>query len=294
LGTEALRLRQWFLFRLRLRHDPFADLYSHAVLDHFWDGLVPVVILKNLGGCMKKRTLIACLLLGLLLSSCVLPVRLTEVRGSGQTETETRRVSGFNSVVLSGVGTLVIDQGAEESLQITTDKNLLEYIESNVSGRALHLGVKEFVNIHPTQDVVYHLTVTDLTNVETSGIGSIEIQKLTSDSLQIQISGAGNVTIYDLEVGHLLLDISGMGNATISGNATDQNVEISGAGNYQAGDLYSQDVDIKISGTGNAKVWAANELALDLSGMGNVDYYGSPTLNMDISGMGKVNSLGDK
>ncbi|BBB47942.1 head GIN domain-containing protein [Pelolinea submarina] len=243
---------------------------------------------------MKKARITACLLLLLLLSSCGLPVRMIEVRGSGQAKMESRYITGIQSVDLNGIGKLVITQGNRESLEITADENFLEYIQSDVSGKNLYLGVRENVNLQPTRDIVYHLTVKQLNAVETSGLGSIEIKSLETDDLHINISGAGNINIADLAADKLDMEISGLGNVNIAGKVTEQNIGISGAGNYQADDLYSRSAKVKISGTGSAKIWAADTLTLDLSGMGNVDYYGDPTINMDISGMGKVNSLGSK
>jgi len=243
---------------------------------------------------MKKASIIASLLLILMLSSCGLPVRLTEVRGSGNIQTETRYVSGFQSVDLNGLGTLNIVQGDKESLEITTDDNLLEYVQSEVSGRNLKLGVQDYVNLQPTDDIVYQLTVTDLNSVVTSGLGNIQIQSLETGDLRLEISGAGNIVIDDLSADSLDLSISGLGNVELAGRINEQNVKISGAGNYKAKDLFSRVANIKISGTGSAQVWAADKLTVDLSGMGSVDYYGDPILNMDISGMGKVNSLGSR
>jgi hypothetical protein len=243
---------------------------------------------------MKKATIIASLLLVLMLSSCGLPVRLTEVRGSGNIQTETRYVSGFQSVELSGIGTLNIVQGDKESLEITTDDNLLEYIQSEVSGRRLMLGTQEYINLQPTNDVVYQLTVTDLNSVVTSGLGDVRMSSLETGDLQLVISGAGNITIDDLTADNVDLGISGLGNVELSGRISQQDVKISGAGNYKAKDLFSRVANIKISGTGSSTVWAADKLTVELSGMGSVDYYGDPILNMDISGMGKVNSLGSR
>ena len=243
---------------------------------------------------MKKARIIACLLFVMLFSSCGLPVRMIEVHGSGQAKMESRYITGIQSVDLNGIGKLVITQGAKESLEITAEENLLEYIQSDVSGKSLRLGVREFVNLQPTRDIIYHLTVKQLNMVGTSGLGNIEIQSLETDNLQIDISGTGNINIADLTAEKLDMDISGLGNVTITGSVTEQNISISGAGNYQANDLYSSVANVKISGTGSAKIWTADKLILELSGMGNVDYYGDPTLNVDISGMGKVNSLGSK
>lgn len=243
---------------------------------------------------MKKARIITGLLLILMLSSCGLPVRLTEVRGSGNIQTETRYVSGFQSVELSGLGTLNIVQGDKESLEITTDDNLLEYLQSEVSGKKLILGMQEYVNLQPTNDIVYQLTVTDLNSIETSGLGNIYMSSLETGDLQLEISGAGNITIGDLTADSVDLGISGLGNVELSGRITKQDVKISGAGNFKAGDLFSREAKIKISGTGSSTVWAADKLSVELSGMGSVDYYGDPILNMDISGMGKVNSLGSR
>lgn len=243
---------------------------------------------------MKKRYISLSLLLVVLLSSCGLPVRITEVRGSGHVQTETRRISEFNSVSLDGIGRLVITQGDTESLQITADDNFLQYIESNVSGRHLRLGVQEFMNLNPTADILYELTVKDLNSVETNGVGSIEIGSLETDELNLGISGAGNISVDDLTADTLNLVISGMGNVNVSGRLSDQRIKISGAGNYQATDLFSRETEVTISGTGNAKVWAADKLTVELSGMGSVNYYGDPILNMDISGMGNVESLGSR
>ena len=177
---------------------------------------------------MKKANIIASLLLLLMLSSCGLPVRLTEVRGSGNIQTESRYISGVQSVDLNGIGSLVIVQGEKESLEITTDDNLLEYIQSDVSGKNLQLGTQDYVNLRPTDDVVYHLTVTELDSVKTSGMGNVQILSLETGDLQLEISGTGNISIGDLTADSLDLGISGLGNVELAGRVSEQDVKISG------------------------------------------------------------------
>ncbi|HZD61139.1 MAG TPA: hypothetical protein VE439_11905, partial [Anaerolineae bacterium] len=43
------------------------------------------------------------------------------VTGSGNVTTESREVSGFNEISLSGRGNLIIEQGNEESLRIEAE-----------------------------------------------------------------------------------------------------------------------------------------------------------------------------
>ena len=243
---------------------------------------------------MKRNSLIILVVLGLALTSCGLPVRYTTVRGTGNVITESRRVSGFDAVDLSGIGTLIIQQGDSESLEITAEDNLMPYLESRVSGSRLELGVQQFVNIQPTKDIVYHLTVIDLSAIETSGLGNVEMDSLSTAQLSIDISGSGNVKIGDLQAEKLNLDVSGMGEITIAGEANDQTVEISGSGSYQAGNLQSSITRVQISGSGNAVVWADEDLNVNISGMGTVNYYGSPVISSEITGAGKLVSAGEK
>ena len=116
---------------------------------------------------MKNIKAIYLLTLSVLVSGCIFPVRYTRVLGSGEVITETRRVSGISAIELSGIGTLIIEQGSKESLEITAEDNILKYLKSSVNGRNLHLGVDDFVSIEPTKEIIYHLTVKNLERVET-------------------------------------------------------------------------------------------------------------------------------
>lgn len=263
---------------------------------------------------MKKIVIFCTFLLLILLTGCVLPLRFTEVRGSGNLVTQTRRISGINTVDLSGIGKLIVEQGDEESLEITAEDNIIDHLVSSTSGNNLSLSVEEYVNIQPTRDIVYHLTIKDLSEIETSGLGNVEaeslqvdslalgisgsgsvaIGKLQTDRLDMRISGSGSMDITSLDADTLNLDISGMGDVDLTGVVVDQDIEISGTGSYNAGDLFSQIADVEISGTGNAVLWTSDRLDLKLSGSGRLEYYGEPILNTEISGVGSIQSLGSK
>ena len=243
---------------------------------------------------MKNSYLILLVVLGLALASCGFPVRYTTVRGTGNVITQNRRVSGFDEVELSGVGTLIIEQGTSESLEITAEENLMPYLESRVTGGTLNLGVEDFVDIQPTAKIIYRLKVIDLASIETSGLGDVESSSLATNSLRIQISGSGKVTIENLQAAKLSVEVSGLGDIFLAGKVDEQRVELSGAGTYTAGDLESNFVDVSISGSGNAVLWAKETLRTEISGMGMVEYYGSPVIDSEISGAGKIVSAGDK
>ncbi len=243
---------------------------------------------------MKTRMIALTMICTFALTACGLPVRFTEVRGSGNVITESHNIVGFNAVELSGIGTLIIEQSDRESLEITAEDNLMPHIKSDVFGSRLRLGGEEFVNLFPTKDIIYRLKVKNLKQIESSGLGKVEMKKLVTDNLSVEISGNGRVSLDNLQATTLSLEISGLGDVSINGAVKNQRVEISGAGNYNAPNLSSKEARVEISGTGSAVLWVTQQLDMELSGAGTIHYYGSPTVNSDISGAGNIKNLGNK
>lgn len=244
---------------------------------------------------MNKRiiTLLTFLLGVLLISSACM---ISSIRGSGEVTTESRPISGVERVTLSAVGTLIIRQGEQESLEIEAEDNLLAYIRTEVRGQTLEIGFEDNgwrQSIQPSEPIRYYLTVIDLSEVTISGAGKVEMGEIETDALLIVTSGAGDIELDALQADSLALELSGAGNCEIrSGAVTAQRINISGAGNYTARDLESQEAAIQISGLGNATVWAQESLEVEISGAGNVEYLGSPQVSQQITGLGKVEHLG--
>ena len=89
---------------------------------------------------MKKITIV--LLAGsvILIAGC----RLPGVRGNGHIKTEERSVGAFVNVDAGGVFEIEWQNGSP-ALRITTDENLLPYIENDISGATLRLRIREHV-----------------------------------------------------------------------------------------------------------------------------------------------------
>ena len=212
-------------------------------------------------------------IVGLLVIAVILLGACNVVRGSGDMVTESRSVSNFDSISLSGSGDVIINQDGEESLTIETDDNVMQYITSEVRGGTLHLGTENLTSGSPTR-LVFTVGVDDLTGLSISGSGNIKADGIQTDRLDVGVSGSG-----DLE---------------LEGEATRQEIDISGSGKYRGGNLRSETADISVSGSGDVTVWAIDSLDVSVSGSGSVDYYGSPAVNSSTSGSGNVNSLGEK
>lgn len=224
-----------------------------------------------------------------------LPFADRTVRGSGNVIVEERAVSGFDRVDLTGFGRVIITQGGEESLTIETDDNLMQYIETKVTGSTLELGFTDEDKIpDPRDSIIFRLNVVDLTAVSSSGAGKFEIAELDTDELGITLGGAGDIKIDALSSTDLDVTINGAGNIELAGQVERQVVTLNGLGNYTAKDLESQTTTVVVAGAGSIGVWAVDTLDVTISGAGNVDYYGSPDVTQNITGLGKLTSRGDR
>ena len=243
---------------------------------------------------MNKQSFLAIILSVtiVLLSAC----NFTLANGSGKVITQSRQVSGFSKVSMSGIGQLIISQGSTESLSIDAEDNVLPQITTTVVGDTLHIDLKNDNfqdNVIPTKPIVYHLAVKTLDGIQISGAGSVDAANLTSDNLSVSSSGAGSVRLRTITAQSITSEISGVGGIDLSGKVTRQSINISGSGSYNAPDLESQTANVVISGAGGATVWAKSSLDVTISGAGSVNYYDNPTITKTISGVGSVISRGN-
>ena len=236
-------------------------------------------------------------------TACAVPFRPRVIKGSGNIIVEDRKVSGFDKILMSGVGKVIITQGDSESLSIETDDNLMEYIKTEVNGDTLEIGFEDNVvfssgsggtAVDPTDGFIFRINVIDLHKISIPGAADIEMEKIKTDNFDISLSGAGLVSFDDLDAGTLNVLISGAGDVNLAGRVENQVVTLSGLGRYQAFNLESQETSITISGAGDAEVWVMDDLDVTISGAGDVKYYGNPSVNPAISGLGRIQSMGEK
>jgi hypothetical protein len=204
-----------------------------------------------------------------LIAAVTMLVACSVTTGSGNVVSESRNVSGFTKIDLSGAGEVTIDQNGTEALTIEAEDNVMPKVTSEVVDGTLRLGEKSSLTINLTKAVKYQVSVKELSGLMISGSGAVTAAKITGPSLAVDINGSGKVTV--------------------GGTVENQDVEISGSGDYQAKDLQTKITTVKISGSGAASVAASDSLDIDMSGSGKLTYYGSPPqINQQISGSGSV------
>ena len=242
---------------------------------------------------MKRLFMAGLVLLALALSSSACDA-LRVVRGTGDITTEEREVSAFSAVDLAGIGNVIVDYGDQEALRIEAEENLLPYLETEVEGGTLTIGMREGVNVIPTQAIFYYLTVRELDEVRVSGLGNVDAPFLEGTSVAVRISGGGDINIGGINAKDLDVDLTGLGSLTIEGGqVANSDVRLTGAGNYNARDLASEVVIVAVTGLGSAGVWARDALDATITGGGSVQYEGRPQVTENVTGLGEVRPTGE-
>jgi len=215
------------------------------------------------------------------------------IEGSGVMAQEERVPGEFSGVVLSGIGNLFIEQGDQNAILIEAEDNIIPKITTTIKGDNLVIGVERGMNVIPTEEINYYVTIQEIDEIKVLGAGNVESEAIETDSLNIDLTGLGKVIIDSLTTQSLDITISGAGDVNIAGVTQEQSINISGAGNYHADDLESDQADVIVSGLGGATLWVNDQLNVIISGGGNIDYYGDPQISRTVSGLGKVTSLGE-
>lgn len=216
---------------------------------------------------MKKLTAISLFIFTLIaLSGC------GQVVGSGNLVTETRQVSGFNRVELAGSGEVEIVLGEEESITIEAEDNLIDLIETRVTGNTLYIGFKPNTSVTSLRSMRFTVYMKSLEGASINGSGRIEIPESNYESLDLRVSGSGRILA--------------------SGSVESLSAELPGSGSIDCKDLEAGLVDATISGSGDITVTVLKSLDARISGSGNVRYYGDPaSVNQVVSGSGNIRKM---
>ena len=229
------------------------------------------------------------------------------INGSGAVITEMRTESGFTGVSSEIDATVYITQGSEFEVKLIAQQNVLDNIETIVSGGELEIKSDHCIN--NSEPVLVYITMPAISSLSMSGSGSMITQnKITSPSISFDISGSGSVNTVDSIITDILdlnisgsgdmdfigktnsvdADISGSGNITMYGSGTSLNFDISGSGELHAFYFPVSFADLTVSGSGNIETNVSTDMYVKISGSGNIFYKGTPAITAEISGSGEL------
>ncbi len=181
------------------------------------------------------------------------------VVGSGNLVTNEQPFSDFTSVDARSGFLVEISKSNEYSILVTTDDNVMEFIEITKSGDTLNIGVKWGSSIRSTTM-------------------KVEITMPELDSLELSGGSQGNLEEFSF-TNSFSIDLSGGSQLVGLGEANDLTIDASGGSILDLSDFSAHDVNVELSGGSQATINLDGTLDADLSGGSSLSYIGDPTLN---------------
>jgi hypothetical protein len=202
-------------------------------------------------------------------SACVIVVvgcHWVGVRGNGHLKTDQRTISAFATVDASGAFTIEWRNGGP-ALSITTDENLLPYIDNHISGDTLRLRTRE--NIWPTHGIKVVISSPTRTGARISGAVKLTANQISGPRFALESTGASEVKL-DGNIDELLADMTGASELNASG-------------------LQTKTTEISTTGASDAEIVVSETLKVSITGAGKVSYSGNPkTIEKHITGAGSI------
>ena len=222
-----------------------------------------------------------------LVSSC--DVMDKRIRGNGNIKSETRNITGFDGVDVSGSIDVFVKQDSVSSVRIETDDNLLEYVATHNEGGVLHIHENDGVNLRSSRGVKVYVSGPQFVTFDASGACKIESENQLSanEKIDIDLSGACDAKL-DLKAPSIESDLSGACSVELKGETKEVRLKGSGSSEFRCFGLMAENVSVSISGAGDAYVFASVKLDVSVSGAGSVRYKGNAAVDQRISGAGSV------
>jgi hypothetical protein len=204
---------------------------------------------------------------------------------------EVRPVGSFNALDVSNAFEVIITQGSEESVAVSSniEGDNRNIITESKNGKLKISYKNEGKRWYKNHRLKAYVSVKNIEGIKGSGATKFVIEgTLAAIKLNIHLTGAtdmkGKVTVNE----QLELELSGASDVTLTGAAGALNISASGASDVKAFDLTTGNCTISASGACNIRISAEKEISAHLSGASNVQYQGNAMIR-DIKTSGASN-----
>lgn len=213
-----------------------------------------------------------------------------KIVGEGPVVTESRTAGDFTSIEYGVPAELAFIPSDHNEITIEAQQNIINVIETYVSGSELKIKVRNSVNLRPAERIRIAVKSATVTGLTINGSGDLSIiPGFTPPELTLKIIGSGSIRAENIKTGNLTAAISGSGKIEVKNGATShQAISISGSGNVDLLGVQSSSASTETSGSGAIRIHVTDALDVRISGSGDVFYKGSPAVSTHISGSGSV------
>jgi hypothetical protein len=209
------------------------------------------------------------------------------IHGSGDLVSETRQLSGFNSIIINTVAYVRITQGASQEVVVTSDDNIIEYISTRVHRGVLYISIYQGVSISDFT-LELDLTISDMEAVIVNSVATVLCNDVFNcDYMFFEMNSVGHI-IFDIDAIEVFSDNNSVGTMELSGSAITHNVKVSSVGYIRAFELETDTTIVEVNSVGNAYVRASDYLRATINDMGSIYYRGYPEIDLEDNGTGRL------
>lgn len=166
---------------------------------------------------------------------------IAQIKGNKEIITKTFNTTNIENIKINFYAQVIIDQSKEESLTITTDANLFDYIDKEVVNGTLHLDQKEW--IQPSENAKIVIGAPNIRKVESGTHDITRIINLNNNYIQV---------------------LAPIGKIFMDGKTKELRIAAELA-TIDASSLVAENARVDIWSRGSAKVYVTNELDTKLS-----------------------------
>jgi hypothetical protein len=198
------------------------------------------------------------------------------VKGDGNIQEQTRKVTDFKAVGVSNGIHARVRIGSPASAKLKGDANLLALLELEVKDGSLRTVFKTHDGVRPTQPIELELVAPSLEAVAASGGAEILATAGEARRFELSSSGGAVLKVSGVRADHVSIAASGGSEVTVTGQTTELAISSSGGAKLHARELIASDATVNGSGGAEVELHAKERVNGSLSGGAEITVEGSP------------------
>jgi Putative auto-transporter adhesin, head GIN domain len=199
---------------------------------------------------------------------------------------QSRKVSGFQGIQVSGGIDLYLSSGPESVAVSASSTEIRDHIITEVINGNLRIHLEQ--NYHTylqNPKMKAYVSISNLKDLDASGGSDVYIQnQINGTDIEIRLSGGSDLK-GKLNANHLVINQSGGSDVNLSGNVKNLEVDASGGSDLGGYDLVTDYASVHASGGCDSHLTVNKELRIVASGGSDVSYKGTGSVK-------EVNSSG--
>ena len=212
------------------------------------------------------------------------------ITGEGPLVTQSRNASGFNEIDLEMYGNVYYKNDPESKLEIVAQQNVLDILQTYVSGTKLVIKFKSGYDYHSSEDIRIYVSAPQVHNFVMNTSGNIYgLNRIDASSIFLRSEGSGSISLVEAHANSIEAFAKGSGNITVnSGNVYSAKFKTIGSGKIDLSGVSARTVNAETSGSGYIKLKVSDHLDARIEGSGSIYYFGFPSLSSHVSGTGRL------